>query len=347
MRRTGLEVWQALPQPFLASEAMAAGRTFDQLRGACDRGELTKIAPSLYAVTDSWRPLGHADSHRALCRAAAASLTDVTLSHLSAAVVLGLPHPVGPLGKVSLTALKTSRTSYPDDWRRVLQAETPAAHLTARAGLPVTQGARTVLDCLRQLRLKDSLAIADTAVREGLASVADLKAMREFQTRWPGVQRADRAIALVDGRRESWLESASVAAAHELGYPTPASQVWVHGLDGQLVGRVDFLWFELGVVGEADGMAKYLGDFDDDPSPSTTGQRMLLERDRERGLASLGFAVARWGAADLRGTAGGLARHLAKARARARPRQIRCLWRQDLGDPLREWAWPPPITRGR
>ncbi|TQJ48534.1 hypothetical protein [Phycicoccus sp. SLBN-51] len=342
MRRTSIDVWQALPQPFLASEARAAGCSFDQLRGACERDELTKVAPCLYAVTEGWDSLTHADTHRALCRAAAASLTDVVLSHLSAAVLFGLPHPVGPLGKVSLTALKSTRTSYPDDWRRVLQAETPADHVTERAGLPVTRGARTVIDCFRQLRLLDSLAIADAAVRNGLACPHELRAMRNFQTRWPGVQRAERGLPLVDGRRESWLESASVAVAHELGYPRPASQVSIHRLDGSFVGRVDFLWLELGVVGEADGMGKYLGDFDAEPSAAATGQRVLLERDRERGLEALGFAVARWGAVDLRGTGDGLARHLAEARRRARPQRISCLWRQDPGEPLQEWKWPPP-----
>jgi hypothetical protein len=168
--------------------------------------------------------------------------------------------------------------------------------------------------------------------------------MREFQRRWPGVQRAERGLLLVDGRRESWLESASVVVAAELGYPRPASQVWIHKLNGQQIGRVDFLWFELGVVGEADGMGKYLGDFDEEGSPDSTARRVLMERNRERGLESVGFAVARWGAADLRGTGNGLARQLADARARARPEQIRCLWRQDRGDPLQEWTWPVPLS---
>ena len=345
MRRTSIDVWQTLPQAFLASEARAAGRTFDQLRGACERGDLIRVTPSLYAVADGWGALSHRDQHHALCRAAAGSLTDVTLSHLSAAVLLGLPHPVGPLGKVSLTSLRSTRTSYPDDWRRVLQAETPGDHLTLAAGLPVTTGARTVLDCFRQLRLRDALAIADAAVRSGLTSIPELRAMRSFQTRWPGVQCAERGLPLVDGRRESWLESASVAVAHELGYPKPASQVSIHRLDGSFVGRADFLWLGLGVVGEADGMGKYLGDFDAEPSMESTAQRVLLERDRERGLEALGFAVARWGAVDLRGPGDGLARHLAEARRRARPEQIRCLWRQDAGDPLQEWSWPPPPPR--
>jgi hypothetical protein len=342
MRRTPADVWLALPQPFLASEALASGRTYDQLRAACHRGDLTKLAPALYAVHREWADLTPAEAHRALCRAAVSSLDQVALSHLSAAVFLGLPHPAGRLGKVSLTALRSTRTSYPDDWRRVLQADMPESHLTSHDGMQVTEGSRTVVDCFRQLRLRDALAIADAAAGRGLTTPVALQAMRQFQAGWPGVLSAERGIPLVDGLRESWLESASVAVAHELGYPLPASQVWIHAPDGELVGRVDVLWFEWGVVGEADGMAKYLGAYDDDPSPTAAGQRVLLERNRERRLEGLGFAVARWGAADLRGGGDGLARHVREARRRARPEQIRCLWRQDLKDPLQEWVWPPP-----
>jgi hypothetical protein len=243
---------------------------------------------------------------------------------------------------VSLTALRSPRTSYPDDWRRVLQAETPGTHLISHDGMRVTDGSRTVVDCFRQLRFRDALAVADAAVGKGLTTPAALQKMRQFQAGWPGVLAAERGIPLVDGLRESWLESASVATSHELGYPMPASQVWIHAPDGELVGRVDFLWLEWGVVGEADGMAKYLGAYDDDPSPAAAGQRVLLERNRERRLEGLGFAVARWGAADLRGGGDGLARHVQEARRRARPERIRCLWRRYPEDPLQEWVWPPP-----
>jgi hypothetical protein len=96
MRRTPADIWLALPQPFLASEAIAAGRTYDQLRAACEREDLTKLAPALYAVSAGWAELAPAEAHRALCRAAVSSLDQVTLSHLSAAVVPGCPIPRDP-----------------------------------------------------------------------------------------------------------------------------------------------------------------------------------------------------------------------------------------------------------
>lgn len=206
---------------------------------------------------------------------------------------------------------------------------------------PVTTAARTVLDCLRQLRLRDALAIADRAVGSGLTTVEELSQMRAFQSRWPGVLKADVGLTLVDGRRESWLESASVAAAHEHGFSMPESQIRIHRLDGTFVARVDLLWRQAGVVGEADGKGKYRGDFDDgDWSIDQAADVVLAERDRERELEALGFGVARWGSDAVLRTGADVPEALRAARRRARPQDIRCLWRAAEDDPLRAWVWP-------
>ena len=102
--------------------------------------------------------------------------------------------------------------------------------------------------------------IADGALREGWSSSEALQAMRAFQTRWPGVRKADVGLALVDGRRESWLESASVAMAHRLGFSVPdepgvGSTTWTAtpSVGSTSCGAL------AGVIGEADGRGKYLG----------------------------------------------------------------------------------------
>jgi hypothetical protein len=152
-----------------------------------------------------------------------------------------------------------------------------------------------------------------------------------------------RGLALVDGRRESWLESASVAVAHRRGYSVPESQILIHDMDGVFVGRVDHLWRRAGVIGEADGRGKYRQDVDETGATAEQiAEIVLAERDRERGLEALGFAVARWGTADLRNYGEGLCRALAAAGRRARPESIRCLWRRNEGEPLQPWIWPSP-----
>lgn len=345
MRTTDIEGWTGLPQPFLWTEAEVAGLSHAALSGAVRRREVIKIAPSLYAVREPWLQLDPTKAHVALARAAQASVPESVVSHVSAAMAHGLPSPQGPAGKVSLTARGSSRTSYPDDWRRVLQAKLPSDHVSEVGELVVTAPARTVVDSFRQSRFRDALAIADAAVRDRLTVIEDLRVMRVFQTRWPGIRRAEEGLALVDGRRESWLESASVAVAHRRGYSVPESQVRIHDMDGAFIARVDHLWRRAGVIGEADGRGKYRGDFDEeDATVERIAEVVLAERDRERGLESLGFAVARWGTVDLRNHGEEMCRALAAAGRRARPESIRCLWRRSDDEPLQPWIWPPADT---
>jgi hypothetical protein len=342
MHTTDVREWSCLPQPFLWSEARAAGLSHAALAGAVRRREVIKIAPSVYVVRDQWLRLDPTQMHVALARAAQASVPESVVSHVSAALAYSLPTPQGPVGKVTLTARGSSRTSYPDDWRRVLQATLPVDHVSTAAGVSVTTPARTVVDSFRQSRFRDALAIADAAVRQGLVAVEELRAMRVFQARWPGVRLAEEGLALVDGRRESWLESASVAVAHRRGYSIPESQIRIHDLDGAFVGRVDHLWRRAGVIGEADGRGKYRGGLDGaEETAEQVAEAILAERDRERGLEALGFAVARWGTTDLRDYGEGLCRALAAAGRRARPAAIRCLWRRSEDEPLQPWIWPP------
>ena len=333
-------MWSVLPQPFLAKEAFAAGLTSQAIWGAVKRREIVSVARNVYAVTTTWTELTPPDLHYAMARAAWASVPNAVVSHQSAALILGLPHPVGPLGKPTVTVPESTRSSSKGDWRRVLQAaQLPKDHVEAHAGLEVTSPARTVVDALRQLRLRDALAIADRALAEGMVDLGDLQQMRAFQVRWPGVRNADIGLPLIDPRRESWLESASVATAHGLGYSKPESQVWIHYPDGRPIGRVDFVWRHAGVIGEADGLGKYQGDFaEGEWDAEKASQVMMAERDRERELESVGFAVARWGTGDLLKGGGGLGKALQAAGRRASPGRIRCLWRRDVADELQPWS---------
>lgn len=347
MRATPLARWSELPQPFLAVDAAAAGLGEAALLAAVRRHDLVRVAPSVYTVRLPWLDLTARDAHRALTRPAARLVEGSFVSHASAAVLHGLPAPQGPLGKVSLTVRDTSRTSYPDDWRRVLHGMLPDSHVTAIEDVPVTTVARTVIDCFRQHRLRNALAIADGALRNGGTTLEELREMRVFQRRWPGVRLADEGLDLADPLRESWLESASVAVAWRRGFARPESQVHIHDLDGKFVARVDLLWRAEGVVGECDGLGKYQGAFTSGTwDPEQAGLTMVAERERERALEQLGFAVARWGTSDLRGHGDGMVRALTSARRRAAPGSIRCLWRPAPDEPLRPWAPDANRTSG-
>jgi hypothetical protein len=192
----------------------------------------------------------------------------------------------------------------------------------------VTSQARTVADCLRTLPPRDALAIADAAVHRRLASNADVEAALADCSGWPGLVRARSIATLIDGRRETPLESWSAWAFHVERIPMPRWQVVIADAEGRLVGRIDAWWPE-GVAGEADGRSKYALAAAERGGPSARSARNLYsvldaERRRERRLRDSGADVVRWSAMDVvgRDALRALSRRLttALADAQARPR---------------------------
>lgn len=99
--------------------------------------------------------------------------------------------------------------------------------------------------------------------------------------------------------RESWLESASAWVMSSWGLPLPVAQVVVLDAAGRFVARVDALWPDHGVVGEADGLAKYaMGTTDQDGVGlvARAARDQLVREDRPR---DLGLVVVRWSSPDL------------------------------------------------
>lgn len=112
-----------------------------------------------------------------------------------------------------------------------------------------------------------------------------LKLMEEFGRRWPrlhGSGLARRALNLARTGAQSPLESLSRLRLVRAGLPEPRLQVPIHDQQG-LIGYVDMLFEELGVVGEADGQVKY-----------ATREDLVQEKRREDRLRSEGYGVVRW-----------------------------------------------------
>ncbi len=285
-----------LPQPFTRADAAACGVSRHRLATLARHGELTRPATGLYAVAAAWGLLDPRERHAALTRAAVRIVPDAPVSHLSAAVLLGLPTPRGRLGPVTLTDLGGSRTSRAPSFVRLHRADIPGEHVRSLRGVPCTVPTRTLLDCCRSLPVADALAVADSAARRGLLGFTGLAEMRRFQRRWPGVRKADDVLALLDPRREGWFESASAARLQREGVPLGVPQVAVHDGWGELVGRVDVYWPEHGLVGEADGLGKYLGDVDPamDRRSRAVALRVVAAGRRESRLRDLGLEVVRW-----------------------------------------------------
>jgi hypothetical protein len=136
---------------------------------------------------------------------------------------------------------------------------------------------RTVVDLARALPFAEGVAVADSALHATLTSQGELSTIIADCPRWPGIQRARDVIAFSDSRSESVLESLGRAAFHQSGLPPPDLQVWI-GDDGEVIGRVDFLWRRYRTIGEADGAFKY-----------QTPDRARAQLDRGRAAARRGL----------------------------------------------------------
>lgn len=148
-------------------------------------------------------------------------------------------------------------------------------------GVPVTSLARTTCDIGRTSTLDACVTTLDPALRRGLP-VTELAAMVERCRRWPGGSRLTAAVAASDPRAETPIESLTRLRYREFGLLPPLTQAEVLDPDGEQIGRVDFLWWEQGVIGEADGLEKY-----DAPDA------LRWEKARELTFTSLGFEVLR------------------------------------------------------
>lgn len=311
-----------LPQPFVRAECLQIGTSERVLDRSLAHGDLTRIAPGLYAVSSEWAELPLWDRHLALARTAVRTTPDAIVSHASAAALLGLPMPPQPPQRATMTLLDDRRTSEDDGWRRFHRGRTPAEHIVLHGGHPYLIPSRTVVDCLRDMRPADALAVVDAALRRGLVTGPDLVQMRRHERRWPGIAAADRILPLGDGRRESWFESTSAMVMASWEVPHGIPQVIVKDSYDRFVGRVDVLWPGLGVVGEADGRGKYLLESDGSlPLDEVAARAVVDQARRESRLRDLGLEVLRWDPDDLREPLGLRARFHAAA-GRARPESV-------------------------
>lgn len=266
---------------------------------AAARGELIRVARGVYLPATSWRELDIEGRHLARMRAVALTHPRAVFSHLSAALVRGLPI-VGPpppvphvladfaSGGRSKTGIVRHCVGIPDE-------------IDVIDGLKVTTWERTLLDAVSSSPLKVALPIADAAMTPsrfrsalGLERVLDRVEMLERADELASSQgsaRARLAFELADGRSGSAGESVSRAGFHTLGFPMPDLQCAFVDADG-LIGITDFGWRDIGVLGEFDGKGKYLRDeFTKGRSPAEV---VMAEKAREDRLRALGFRVVRW-----------------------------------------------------
>jgi hypothetical protein len=283
----------ALPEVFTVADALRAGLTRAQIETRTGTGRWHRIQRGV-CLKSRWAETDEAGQHLLRCAAVISRTTPdgAVLSHTSAALLHGISVPRHLLERVVVTVP-------PGGGRRPRQRPGIVTHIAGKPdvdrrevrGLPVTAPARTVADCLRLLPAEDSVPIADAALRQGLSG-NEVERVLARQARWPFAAAAAASLSLVDPRRESGLESKSAVVMHRHGLPVGEPQVRILDERRRFVARVDFAWLSFGVVGEADGRVKYVGD---------AGRTIEEEKDRQAQLEALGLVVVRWGARHLHG----------------------------------------------
>lgn len=285
-----------LSGPFTTAQARAAGYSENEIRARLRSGSWTRLRHGVYLAAAG---LDGVDDDPARLHALEVSSILLTLGFpaiaaaTSAARIWGIElvhggsEPVVVTGDRAVTGVR--RNGY-----LLRRARLPNGHQASRHGVPLTSVARTVFDLSRELPFVEAVVAVDSALRKKLVSVEQLDELVRDCWNWAGIARARQVFEFADPAAESVLESVSRAALHEQGLPRPRTQVTVRDESGRRH-RVDFLWDDFRVIGEADGLGKY------EPADGrTTRDIVRAEKRREEWLGDAGCEVVRWGWEDAR-----------------------------------------------
>ncbi|MFE7742520.1 type IV toxin-antitoxin system AbiEi family antitoxin domain-containing protein [Nocardia sp. NPDC057455] len=283
------------PQLISRRQALASGLSDKALHRLCRTGQWQRLRAGHY-LNSSGSGLGATGRHLLLTLATAESASDAAItSHCSAAVLHGLSTWGIPLDRVHLTRnrINGGRLS-----RRVVvhSAQVEPDEVTLVDDIRVTTPARTVLDIARSQGFEQSVALGDSALRQGLTTTTELREHLRRARHRPGCRRAALVLDFLDGRSENVGESRSRILLRQAGLPAPQVQARVFSDDEICVGRVDFLFPDLGVIGEFDGKIDHRAAA---RGPVPAAPVVRAEQQHEARLRSLGWVTVRWGWDDL------------------------------------------------
>jgi hypothetical protein len=269
---------------FTTRQAIDSGWSQSALTRALRSGKLVRLRRGAFALAQTVES-GPALDRLRLGQAAVAGALRVpagTVSHGAAVAVHGLPLLKLP-GNPCITLAPPLRTR--EAALHVHRQPIPVWQRDPAYDFSITSVARSCIDFTREAGLKAGVVATDTALHAGLCTLADLEAVYATCKGRAGLPCGRQLFELLDGRSESPLETISRLALAPLE-PSPRTQVTLRAPTGQFLGRVDFYWDELKVVGEADGRLKY------------TGEELWNEKLRQDRLTEHGFIVVRWGWAE-------------------------------------------------
>lgn len=248
-------------------------------------GGLKRVMTGVYAQADAWEELPVWDRYLARVHAVRARRPETVFLLESAAALLGLP-VLGSPRHVHVLARTTSASRITGAVQGHYAAH-PVAVETSEA-FSRTSLLDTVVDIARARHPVYALAVLDHAARHAGLTPAEAGHANDFRPSPRGRAAAAWAIGRMSPVPESVLESVSLALIEWLGFPRPELQV-EFDLGRLGIARVDTFWPDAGVIGEADGAAKYL------MPEHGPGAAVLAEKRREDALRRIAHGFVRWG----------------------------------------------------
>lgn len=279
-----------------------------RLRRSYARGELVRLRHGIYIPTQQWLALKPWEHYAHLIQAVEMELPGTQFCYESAAQLWGLELAVIPQHVHVVTAApgKSGRSESTISAHGVAITKqrkiglfrhygTPPAAL--HNGILVTPLLDTVVELASRLPLALALPLVDQSMNFQRMNVPPLTRVRLLEAcqGLPSAARVRRATDVVlaaNALAESVGESMSRATMHVLRLPIPELQSELYSDDGIFIARPDFLWREQRVVGEFDGVGKYLSS--QLLGGRTPAEAVVAEKRREDAIRSLGFRVARW-----------------------------------------------------
>jgi len=213
------------------------------------------------------------------------------VSHLSAAVLWGLPLPRGRQGDdpIHVTSIRPAA-----QMRRAgvvgHRTTEDRAQVVQRWGMPTSAPATAWVECGSLLGLDDLVVLGDAvlAVRACGTTVEDLAAALAARGRCPGARTLRAALALVRPGSGSLQETRARLVIVRAGLPEPERQVEIRDGTGRFVGRADLAYRRERIVIEYEG-----------EQHRTDRTQWESDLRRYRTFERLGWVVLRWSRSDL------------------------------------------------
>ncbi|WP_156391249.1 MULTISPECIES: type IV toxin-antitoxin system AbiEi family antitoxin domain-containing protein [unclassified Nocardioides] len=241
-------------------------------------GTLVRVRRGAYVAKADHDRLDVSGRHALRARAAVKQAkTDVVLSHVS-----GLPEYDAPIWRIDLDEVHLTRLDGKVGRReagvRQHRGRVLPGDIVTRNGVRVMSGTRTALETTTLVGVEPALCVVNHLLHHGHTTLEQLAERYRSMDHWPNTLSTDIVLRLADPRIETVGESRCFYLFSRHGIPAPVPQYEVHDEDGELIGRVDFAWPDLGVFLEFDGKVKYEKPFKPGQTPSEV---VIAEKRRE------------------------------------------------------------------